>query len=118
MIIHTGIPKSKKKANKKPGWREREAAHEKWLRKNGIHPDQLKAAKKSSGDFKPLKVSEPYRRETPEIKSVGSMAGVATKKESMKYTGTLIKGIATMHKSNAVPVINDKEAKDISSMRR
>jgi hypothetical protein len=29
-----------------------------------------------------------------------------------------IKGIGTMHKSNAVPVFSDQEAKDISSMRR
>lgn len=40
------------------------------------------------------------------------------KKESMKYTGTLVKGIATMHKSNAVPVISQKEAEDIARMRR
>ena len=40
------------------------------------------------------------------------------KKEPMKYTGTLVKGIATMHKSNAVPVINQKEAEDIAKMRR
>ena len=40
------------------------------------------------------------------------------KKESPKYTGTLIKGIATMHKSNAIPVINDEQAKDIARMRR
>lgn len=39
-------------------------------------------------------------------------------KESPKYTGTLIKGIATMHKSNAVPVINQKEAEEISKMGR
>jgi len=41
-----------------------------------------------------------------------------TKKETMKYTGTLVKGIATMHKSNAVPVISQQEAEDISKMRR
>lgn len=40
------------------------------------------------------------------------------KKESQKYTGTLIKGIATMHKSNAVPIIDQKEAEDIARMRR
>lgn len=45
-------------------------------------------------------------------------AGKGTKKESMKYTGTLIKGIATMHKSNAVPVINQQEATEISRMAR
>jgi hypothetical protein len=27
-------------------------------------------------------------------------------------------GIGTMHKSNAVPIFSDQEAKDISSMRR
>ena len=43
-----------------------------------------------------------------------------TKKESMKYTGDLMVGIATMHKSNAVPIFeSDKEhAKDIARMRR
>ena len=41
-----------------------------------------------------------------------------TKKETMKYTGTLVKGIATMHKSNAVPVIYQQEATDIANMRR
>ena len=40
------------------------------------------------------------------------------KKEAQKYTGTLIKGIATMHKSNAVPVIDQKQAIEISQMRR
>ena len=44
--------------------------------------------------------------------------GIAAKKESPKYTGTLIKGIATMHKSNAVPILNQQEAIDISNMRR
>ena len=41
------------------------------------------------------------------------------KKESMKYTGDLIEGIATMHKSNAVPVMKGtNQAKDIARMRR
>jgi hypothetical protein len=34
------------------------------------------------------------------------------------YTGTKVKGIGTMHKSNAVPIFSDEEARDISSMRR
>jgi hypothetical protein len=42
-----------------------------------------------------------------------------TKKEPMKYTGDLITGIATMHKSNAVPVMKGTDqAKDIARMRR
>lgn len=52
--------------------------------------------------------------------SVGGFgdANSTAKKEPQKYTGTLIKGIATMHKSNAVPVIDDEQAKEISRMRR
>jgi len=45
--------------------------------------------------------------------------GKGTKKEPMKYTGDLITGIATMHKSNAVPVMKGTDqAKDIARMRR
>jgi hypothetical protein len=38
--------------------------------------------------------------------------------DSPRYTGTLVKGIGTMHKSNAVPIINEEEMKDIARMRR
>ena len=45
--------------------------------------------------------------------------GKGTKKEALKYTGDLIVGIATMHKSNAVPVMKGtNQAKDIAKMRR
>jgi hypothetical protein len=44
--------------------------------------------------------------------------GNATLREPKVYTGTKVKGIATMHKSNAVPVFSDEEAIDISKMRR
>ena len=61
---------------------------------------------------------KPYQRETTQYKSFGDGVGVALKKEPPKYTGTLIKGIATMHKSNAVPIINQEQAIEVSSMRR
>lgn len=47
-----------------------------------------------------------------------SKSGDTAKKENPMYTGTLVKGIATMHKSNAVPVISQQEAEDIAKMRR
>lgn len=50
--------------------------------------------------------------------SLNSGSGVAAKKETMTYTGSSMKGIGTLHKSNAVPVFTDDEAKEISSMRR
>ena len=57
-------------------------------------------------------------RETPRPASLGTDNGVALKKETMYYTGNNIKGIGTLHKSNAVPVFTDAEAKDQATMRR
>lgn len=45
-------------------------------------------------------------------------ADSCSKKESPKYTGTLVKGIGTMHKSNAIPIIDEEQMKDIARMRR
>ena len=44
--------------------------------------------------------------------------GVATKSDTKVYTGDKMIGIATLHKSNAVPVFNSEDAVDISKMRR
>ena len=59
-----------------------------------------------------------FRRSVPEYPSCPDTAGVAPRVESPRYTGTLVRGISTMHKSNAVPVINEEEMKDIARMRR
>jgi hypothetical protein len=58
------------------------------------------------------------RNTTAHIKSVDTGLGNAVLKPSPVYTGTKVRGIATMHKSNAVPVFSDEEAQDISKMRR
>jgi hypothetical protein len=52
------------------------------------------------------------------LQSLKTTVSYTDRRESMKYTGTLVKGIATMHKSNAVPVIDEEQMKDISRMRR
>jgi len=62
-----------------------------------------------------------YRRDTgPKIHSLngGKDMGPALKAPDKVYTGTKIIGIGTMHKSNAVPIFSDDEAKEISKMRR
>ena len=66
------------------------------------------------------KGSTAYRRETPHIPSLNSRdcCGVATKSEQKVYTGTSMLGIATMHKSNSVPVFSSEDAIAISKMRR
>ena len=43
---------------------------------------------------------------------------VAARPADKVYTGTKIKGIGTLHKSNAVPVFSDDEAVEIARMRR
>ena len=70
--------------------------------------------------FEPYVPKTTYIRETPNYPSVTSApsADSCAKPTRVSYTGTLVKGIATMHKSNAVPIINDQEATDIANMRR
>jgi hypothetical protein len=63
------------------------------------------------------KLSVPAERDHRKYKSVDT-GGNATLAPPKVYTGTKVKGIATMHKSNAVPVFSDEEAVDISKMRR
>ena len=60
----------------------------------------------------------PGRTMNTHIKSHDSGIGSASKKAAPVYTGTNIVGIGTLHKSNAVPIFSDKEAKEISAMRR
>jgi hypothetical protein len=62
--------------------------------------------------------SSPYRRETPQYPSASDTAGVAARVEPPQYTGTLVKGIGTMHKSNAIPIIDEEQMKDLARMRR
>jgi hypothetical protein len=60
----------------------------------------------------------PPGRETPRYPSRDTGLGVAARAPDKVYTGTLMKGIGTLHKSNAVPVFSDEEAVDIAKMRR
>ncbi len=72
------------------------------------------------GSFQPLASGPKYPpgREPQQIPSRDSGVGVAAAPAAKVYTGTKIKGIGTMHKSNAVPIFSDEEAQDIAHMRR
>jgi hypothetical protein len=110
---------------------ERHVKHNKFLKSIGMRPvsfDEFvdyvhgrgpKVTKSASVKL-PTDNNVPYRRDTQKIPSLMTFGDPTScaKKESVKYTGTLIKGIATMHKSNAVPVINEEQMQDISRMRR
>jgi hypothetical protein len=73
------------------------------------------APRKTMADYMP---KTPPGRETARIESQDTGWVPCVKVKDNEYTGTKIKGIGTMHKSNAVPVFSDQEARDISSMRR
>ena len=78
----------------------------------------LPRVKKLNVAFKPLEREAVYRRETQEYKSAEMSSAVAARTEPPKYTGSLVKGIGTMHKSNAIPIINEEQMRDIARMRR
>ncbi len=55
-----------------------------------------------------------------DYRSVGSASAALDtfKREVQKYTGDKVLGIATMHKSNAVPIFSNDQAVDVAKMRR
>ena len=60
-----------------------------------------------------------YTRQTVQYASLETSSNTIPAQPAKKeYTGTLVKGIATMHKSNAVPVLGEDDATDIAHMRR
>ena len=84
-----------------------------------VRGEHTSRKKKSSSVEAYVPTDNPNYRSTAHIPSKGDGVGTAPKKEHPKYTGDLIVGIATMHKSNAVPVMRGTtQAKDISAMRR
>lgn len=114
---------SKKKAKRKPGWREAEAEYEAFLRKHGIDPNQKPKKREFIPYEKPK--STVFVRETPYYPSFSSapaktelLGNDTPKQEPMQYSGDYIVGIATMHKSNMVPVGREDNPEDYSTMRR
>jgi hypothetical protein len=57
-------------------------------------------------------------RSTRHIPSLDTGLGTTAPVPTKQYTGDKMIGIGTMHKSNMVPIFSDKEAREISTMRR
>ena len=75
--------------------------------------------------YPPVATSKAYKpttlhdaRTTADVPSLVTPGGSTLVKTSQQYTGSAIKGIGTMHKSNMVPIFSDNEAEDIARMRR
>jgi hypothetical protein len=112
-MIYTSIPKRKAK---KPTAAQRQLAAE-W--------DAIQAKYAPKKPLKRVDTKFSYSLPTPigrsnthHIPSLSTAGGNTSPKPSMQYTGDKMLGIGTLHKSNAVPVFSDGEAKEMARMRR
>ena len=112
MLIYTYQKSKTKKTSAK-----KVAEYETWLK-------NLPTTSFSKG-FKKPKEAETYQppkahiRETVKYPSLATVGDNCTKPVYGKvYTGDKMIGIGTLHKSNAVPIFSDDDAKDQALMRR
>ena len=106
-----------------------EKEHDKYLRKMGVHHDQLEAKKiekgvgvGTQGELIPLSAAD-YRSREGSIPSAPTNLPAydpsMAKREPQVYNGERkLLGIATLHKSNMVPVFSKDDAIEIAKMRR
>ena len=114
MLIYGYVPKSKKRKVSKA----KKLQHEEWLASiNSMSTNFCKNKSTKFSKITPM-FGIPAGRETPKAASLDTGFVTCAKTFQNTYTGDKIKGIGTMHKSNAVPVFTDNEAKEIASMRR
>ena len=95
-------------------------------KKLSIYSSELKRAKKFAStatpqEFKTYVPSRKYVRtpeSTPSLSQFKLFHQLTAKREKQEYTGDYITGLATMHKSNIVPVCKDDNPVDYATMRR
>lgn len=118
----TGKKKGKVKFASAEAKRKAEQLEESWneiLKRQGAEQEERRRKRAMKAEPLVYNLGAPPGRSTSHIPSRNTgETGVATYKASPQYTGTKVKGIGTMHKSNAVPIFSDEEAVAISTMRR
>ena len=97
--------------------RELDASWKELLKNQGLALEEKRRSRAMKAEPLIYKLTTPAGRSTAHIPSLSTPGG-STAPVYKVYTGTKVKGIATMHKSNAVPVFSDEEAVEISRMRR
>jgi hypothetical protein len=98
--------------------RELDASWKELLKRQGVEAEEKKRARALKAPALNYKLTTPVGRTNTHHIPSRDTGGNATLAPAKVYTGTKVKGIATMHKSNAVPVFSDEEAVEISRMRR
>jgi hypothetical protein len=117
----TGKKKGPKRWSSAEAKRKAEMLDAMWkekLKALGIEQEGKKRRRALSAPPLTVTVKIPAGRETPKIVSQDTGWVACTTAPNQEYTGTKVKGIGTMHKSNAVPIFSDDEAVEISTMRR
>ena len=113
-MIYTSIPK--RKAKKRTAAQRQLAAEWDAIQKKYEPKKFMKSTTSKQLEYK--LTTPPGRSTTHNIPSHSTGENGGAKKQSMQYTGTKMLGIGTLHKSNAVPVFSDDEAKEMARMRR
>jgi hypothetical protein len=98
--------------------RELDAEWKELLKRQGVEQEERRRRRAMAAEPLVYKLETPVGRTNTHHIPSRDTGGTAPLASPKVYTGTKVKGIATMHKSNAVPVFSDEEAVDISRMRR
>ena len=95
--------------------------HDKWLRSMGAHKDQRSAIPTFTIHKSPWEQGNSYAESNEDAPGThkNTKWDAGAKKQTMRYSGKRrLLGIATLHKSNLVPVFEREELEAIGHMRR
>lgn len=106
---YTTTSTKKRKQKRKPGWEQREAEYQKFLKKHGLDKPQKKR------EFVEYKPSDSYRRED-NLPPCSNAVGNGFKTERPEYTGNAVIGQA--YNKGGLQVLSTQEAKDPMTGKR
>ena len=98
--------------------RELDASWKELQKKWAVEADDKRRRRAMKAETLTYKLSTPPGRTTTHDLPSRVTPGGSTAPVTKVYTGDKVLGIATMHKSNAVPVFRAEDAVEISKMRR
>ena len=98
--------------------RELDASWKELQKKWDVDADEKRRKRALAAEPLTYKLSTPVGRSTTTSLPSRVTPGGSTAPVHKVYTGDKVLGIATMHKSNAVPVFRAEDAVEISKMRR
>lgn len=102
-----------------PAWKkaQRQAEHAKQKQEKEL-AKLFAPVKRTKKVFEAYKPEKSTHRSTSRVPSLMSSGGNCAKRETKVYSGDYMIGIATMHKSNLVPVGRGDNPVNYSTMRR